>query len=226
MKLLLIVFLFSLVACSTNQRKIERDYIELTDEASLDQDINIAQTIYDNAPEQAITTPIDEEGPTIALYDLNQEPTNESISETTDENIELQDNLSTYIVRESDNLGSISKKLFKDKKQWKKFLAWNDIKNPNLIYPGMKLKYVPEKPETNSEEFFYYTVKNGDSLSKISKKFLGSVLKWKDIYEWNKDSINDPNLITKGMIIKYRTTQSQELVLNNQYEKHESVLAQ
>ena len=45
-----------------------------------------------------------------------------------------------------------------------------------------------------------YTVKSGDNLSKIAKKYPG--LSWKDIYEANKDQIKDPDLIQPGWKLK------------------------
>lgn len=43
-----------------------------------------------------------------------------------------------------------------------------------------------------------YTVKKGDSLSKIAKEFYGDMKEWKKIYEANRDQIKDPNLIQIG----------------------------
>ena len=43
-----------------------------------------------------------------------------------------------------------------------------------------------------------YTVVKGDSLWRIAQEKLGSGLKWKEIYEANKDKIKDPNLIYVG----------------------------
>ena len=45
-----------------------------------------------------------------------------------------------------------------------------------------------------------YTVKSGDNLSKIAKKYPG--LSWKDIYEANKDKIKNPDLIQPGWELK------------------------
>lgn len=52
-----------------------------------------------------------------------------------------------------------------------------------------------EKPEVNRE----YVVVKGDSLSKIGQKY---GVKWKDIYEINKDLIKDPDLIQPGWKLK------------------------
>ncbi|MDR1548962.1 MAG: bifunctional metallophosphatase/5'-nucleotidase [Hungatella sp.] len=44
-----------------------------------------------------------------------------------------------------------------------------------------------------------YTVKNGDSLSRIAKRELGSYNRWNEIYEANRDKIKDPNVLAVGI---------------------------
>lgn len=46
-----------------------------------------------------------------------------------------------------------------------------------------------------------YTVKSGDSLSKIAKHFYGDGSKWKLIHEANRDQISNPDLIHPGQEI-------------------------
>ena len=43
-----------------------------------------------------------------------------------------------------------------------------------------------------------YTVKSGDSLSKIAKHVYGDASKWHRIYDANKDKIKNPDLIYPG----------------------------
>lgn len=43
-----------------------------------------------------------------------------------------------------------------------------------------------------------YTVKSGDSLSKIARQFYGDASKWHRIYDANKDKIKNPDLIHPG----------------------------
>ena len=43
-----------------------------------------------------------------------------------------------------------------------------------------------------------YTVKSGDSLSKIAKHIYGDAGKWHRIYDANKDKIKNPDLIHPG----------------------------
>jgi nucleoid-associated protein YgaU len=47
-----------------------------------------------------------------------------------------------------------------------------------------------------------YKVAPGDSLSKIAKQFYGDANKWKRIFEANRDTIKNPDLIHPGQILK------------------------
>ena len=59
----------------------------------------------------------------------------------------------------------------------------------------------PTEP-TNEIKFpFKYTVQKGDTLSNIARKFYGDSLKWKIIYNANKNIIKDPNLIITGWVL-------------------------
>ena len=46
-----------------------------------------------------------------------------------------------------------------------------------------------------------YTVQINDSLWKIAQKYLGSGLRWKEIYEANRDSIRTSNFIQVGQVL-------------------------
>lgn len=46
-----------------------------------------------------------------------------------------------------------------------------------------------------------YTIKPGDSLTKLAERYYGSVGKWEKIYEANRDSIKNPNYIFIGQKI-------------------------
>ena len=47
-----------------------------------------------------------------------------------------------------------------------------------------------------------YTVKPGDSLSKISQQFYGNAGQYMKIYEANRDQLNDPDQIKAGQTLK------------------------
>jgi len=48
-----------------------------------------------------------------------------------------------------------------------------------------------------------YTVRPGDSLSKIAKALMGDAKKWRALYEANKDVVgSNPDLIHPGQVLK------------------------
>lgn len=47
-----------------------------------------------------------------------------------------------------------------------------------------------------------YTIEKGDTLSKIAKEHLGSANAWKQIFEANRDVLDDPDRIFPGQVIK------------------------
>jgi len=47
-----------------------------------------------------------------------------------------------------------------------------------------------------------YTVKSGDTLSKISKQFYGDAAQYMKIFEANKDTLKDPDKIQVGQQLK------------------------
>jgi nucleoid-associated protein YgaU len=47
-----------------------------------------------------------------------------------------------------------------------------------------------------------YTVKAGDTLSKIAKQHLGNANAYMKIYEINRDQLSNPDLIKPGQVLK------------------------
>ena len=47
-----------------------------------------------------------------------------------------------------------------------------------------------------------YTIEKDDTLSKIAKEHLGNANAWKQIFEANRDTIDDPDRIFPGQVIK------------------------
>jgi nucleoid-associated protein YgaU len=66
--------------------------------------------------------------------------------------------------------------------------------------PSTATKPPVAQPTTVQQEF--YTVKSGDSLSKIAKQLYGDAQQWNRIFEANKDQIKDANLIQPGQKLK------------------------
>lgn len=75
----------------------------------------------------------------------------------------------------------------------------NNITNPNLIYPGEKLR-ITESSNTNLNPVIqnnYYTVQRGDTLSGIARRYGITVQ-----YLVNLNGIRNPNLIYAGQLLK------------------------
>ena len=50
-----------------------------------------------------------------------------------------------------------------------------------------------------------YTVKSGDTLSKIAKEFLGDANAYQEIFNANRDQLSDPDKIQPGQVLKIPT---------------------
>ena len=53
-----------------------------------------------------------------------------------------------------------------------------------------------------SHEATTYTVKSGDTLSKIAKEFLGDANAYTEIFNANRDQLSDPDKIKPGQVLK------------------------
>lgn len=58
------------------------------------------------------------------------------------------------------------------------------------------------KIAVGEKESKFYTVKSGDSLSKIAKEFYGNAMKYMVIFEANKPMLKDPNMIYPGQVLR------------------------
>lgn len=60
-----------------------------------------------------------------------------------------------------------------------------------------RIEVVKKEPEAK-----FYTVKSGDSLSKIAKEFYGDAMKYPTIFEANKPMLKDPDKIYPGQVLR------------------------
>jgi len=56
--------------------------------------------------------------------------------------------------------------------------------------------------EENVPESTFYTVKSGDTLSKIAKAQYGNAMKYMEIFEANQPMLDDPNKIYPGQVLR------------------------
>lgn len=102
----------------------------------------------------------------------------------------------TYTVQRGNTLSQIAKAYGVTVSH---IVEMNKIQNPNLIYPGEKLR-ITESSNTTLNPVLqnnYYTVQRGDTLSGIARKYGVTVR-----YLVNLNGIRNPNLIYPGQLIK------------------------
>ncbi|MDD9775692.1 MULTISPECIES: LysM peptidoglycan-binding domain-containing protein [Bacillus] len=103
----------------------------------------------------------------------------------------------TYKVKSGDTLSEIAVKY---KTSVSKLVSLNKLKNPNKLYIGQKLK-VPVKASVakKAASKTYYTVKKGDSVSKIAVKYKTTVSKIKSL-----NKLKNPNRIYVGQKLRVK----------------------
>ena len=77
-----------------------------------------------------------------------------------------------------------------------------DIKSTGAGAATQKESTTPQRDTTEKQTQTTYTVKPGDTLSKIAKEFLGDADAYMEIFNANRDQLTDPNLIKPGQVLK------------------------
>jgi len=87
---------------------------------------------------------------------------------------------------------------------------WDAIKTipdwRNDIVADIKATGVPSAVPTSGTSESSYTVKAGDTLSKIAQEKLGDANAYMDIFNANKGLLSDPNKIKPGQVLKIPQT--------------------
>ena len=79
---------------------------------------------------------------------------------------------------------------------------WDAIKT----IPDWKNEVVADIKATGGAASQTYTVKPGDTLSKIAKEHLGDANAYMQIFEANKDKLKDPDKIQPGQVLRMPQT--------------------
>lgn len=109
-----------------------------------------------------------------------------------------------YTVKRGDTLWGIAKKFGVTVSA---VVNANNIRNPNLIYVG-EVFIIPHMTSAESFEYTLYTVRRGDTLWGISRKFGTSI---NSIVALN--GIENPNLIYAGEVFKIPSARSEQAVI-------------
>ena len=104
----------------------------------------------------------------------------------------------TYTVKKGDTLSSIAKKYGTT---WQTLAKENNLSNPNYLKVGQKIKIPTKSNAAKSQtKTVTYTVKKGDTLSSIAKKY-GTT--WQAIAKEN--NLSNPNYLKVGQKLKITT---------------------
>lgn len=71
-------------------------------------------------------------------------------------------------------------------------------------YPELMKKYLASKSEAFMKPVAgkkTYTVRSGDTLSRIAQRSLGDMTRWEEIWNLNTDRVANPNLIYPGLVL-------------------------
>ena len=98
-----------------------------------------------------------------------------------------------YTIKRGDTLWGISRRYGVSVQN---VISWNNIQNPNLIYPGQRL-ILYGNYSSSSSNTVYYTVRRGDTLWRIARRYRTCP---KRIARLN--GITNPNLIYSGQVLK------------------------
>lgn len=90
------------------------------------------------------------------------------------------------------------------------FLKKNKPQDFSDVKGGASTGHVPGSPDfsdvnsgaSSTGQGRTYTVKPGDSLSRIAKAEYGDANQWRLIFEANRDQIKNPDLIHPGQVLK------------------------
>ena len=83
-----------------------------------------------------------------------------------------------------------------------KDVAVNKLKLTAEAKAELKDDIIEAKAAAEASAVEYYTIEKGDSLSKIAKKFYGDPMKYKELFEANREVIEDPDKIFPGQKIR------------------------
>ena len=116
----------------------------------------------------------------------------------------------THVVSHGETLGGIAERLMGSSRHWEAISAANGDLDPTVLQVGQRLVIPPVDRNTGQPvpavlkavTGTIVTVKEGDSLSRIAKRELGSAVRWEDIFNANRDVLDDPGALQIGMRLR------------------------
>jgi len=176
-------------------------YVEVT-EANVEEEIDgIVESTDQELNMQTLQSLMEEEqAPRVEESSITWENENDILPEPdrTKETV-------VYTVQPNDWLYKIAAIFYGDPMAYSKIVEDNPlvIENPDKIEIGQKLRITIPKGMP-----VFYTVHEGESLSRIANRFFGDPMKFKHIFAENQDIIDDPDLIRPGQVLRIFLTEN------------------
>lgn len=190
-KLLLLLCLVSLVACSNKAVKKDEASDELSGADSadfiVDADNEDLENIVEEVPEEISDS-----------SEMSDTPEMAAAQET------MIEEMGQYTVEKNDTLMFVAFKIYGDYGKWKELsrlnpdLAVTDLKEGDVLKYNIPAERFEWNPQGNP-----YLIKRNQTLGIISNEVYGVPKRWRDIYNNNRPMIKDPNLIFAGFTLYY-----------------------
>jgi len=120
----------------------------------------------------------------------------------------------TYEVRSGESLSTICQHTYGTAALTAALAAHNGISDPDRLWAGRRLSLPAADVLTGGHtvavlgdvetpaRWGAYRIQEGDSLSEIARRLMGSADRWRQLYELNQHAISDPDNIRVGTVLK------------------------
>lgn len=124
----------------------------------------------------------------------------------------------TYVIREGDTLGAIARRSLGSETRWEELVKLNPGLDPKRLKIGTTIRLSGSAPAALAQPVpapvaaapvaaapaagRTHTVKAGDTLGALAKKYLGSTSKADAIYEANRDQLKSPDALKVGQVLR------------------------
>lgn len=144
-------------------------------------------------------------------------PTNPRTGSTSGAN----DAFTWHTVKPGETLSKIALDYYGDRNAWRRIVEANPdrIRNADNVPQGVEIRIPrpagqpnaapnattprqPTPPASTPPPARTHTVARGESLSTIAARYLGSAGKWRDLYDYNKSVISDPDNVREGTTLR------------------------
>jgi nucleoid-associated protein YgaU len=122
-------------------------------------------------------------------------------------------NAKTHVLKAGETLSAIAQRYLGSANRWPEIARTNNLSDPSRVPIGTRLVISlapvqttrattsPAQPTQRSTPRTI-TVRDGETLSDIAKRELGSAGKWQTIWKANVSTLPNPNKVSVGMVLK------------------------